>query len=150
MLKPEPDLMIAFRVESLLSVFRQANLQIYRSVMYPESSKQVKRDGAFHFLSIEAKGASGEIENWTAHQQNFYTVTQALHNLYFFITLAGEEVVEHFYKKIRFFSVIVISKAFHVHVHRAIKTDEAEDQIMSDKFGLNSLKVSVELMELTV
>jgi hypothetical protein len=130
--KPKPDLAIAFKGTSLLSRFRQADLQNYRGVMFPESSKQVKRDRAFHFLSIEVKGALGENENWSVHQQNFNTATQALHNMFIFMKLAGKEALEEFYKKVRFFSVVATSKAFHVRVHRAIRLDEAGGRIKHD------------------
>jgi hypothetical protein len=130
--KPTPDLAVAFKAETILSDFKQNDLRIDRSVMCPESSKQVKRDRAFHFLSFEVKGASGEVENWTANEQNLNTATLALHNMYFFMRMAGEKELQDFYAKVRFFSVVATTKAFHVRVHRAIKIDEAEGRIEDD------------------
>ncbi len=92
--------------------------------MCPESAKENHRGRAFHFLSIEVKGASGEIANWTAHRQNFNTASQALHNMYFFMNEAGPETLEAFYKQVRFYSVVATSGIFHVRVHRAIKLEK--------------------------
>lgn len=119
--KPKPDLAVAFKTKSLLPVFQQSDFRSWRSVMCPESAKEANRARAFHFLSIEVKGASGEIANWTAHRQNFNTASQALHNIYFFMNEAGKEMVEKFYEEVRFYSVVATSGVFHVRVHRAIK-----------------------------
>jgi hypothetical protein len=122
--RPKPDLAVAFKADSLLSTFQQEDLDKWRSIMCPESSKEVKRNRAFHFLSVEVKGASGQLANWTAHRQNFNTATQALHNIYFFMERAGEEMLAAFYEKVRFYSIVATSGIFHVRVHRAIELEK--------------------------
>lgn len=129
---PKPDLAIAFKADSLLSIYKQADLRNFRTVMCPESCKEIKRDRAFHFLSIEVKGTLGESGNWSAHQQNLNTATQALHNIYVFMKMAGKETLEAFHKKVRFYSIVATSKAFHVRVHRAMKIGEADGRIEED------------------
>jgi len=119
--KPKPDLAVAFRANSLLPTFQQTDLDTLRNIMCPESDKEDKRDRAFHFLSIEVKGTSGPLGNQVAHRQNFNTATQALHNIYVFMDLAGPEALRAFYKKVRFYSVVATGLVFHVRVHRAIE-----------------------------
>lgn len=121
---PKPDLAVAFKASAILSTFQQADLGDYINIMCPEVFKEDKCDRAFHFLSIEAKGASGEIANWKAHRQNFNTATQALHNIYFFMKMAGEKELEVFYKTVRFYSVVATSTTFYVRVHRAVEVEE--------------------------
>jgi hypothetical protein len=122
--KPKPDLAVAFQADCLLPVFQQTDLDSLRSIMCPESSGEVKRDRAFHFLSIEVKKAKGQLDSWVAHRQNFNTATQALHNIWYFMDLAGKESLEIFYKKVRFYSVVATPGSFHVRVHRAIELEK--------------------------
>ncbi len=122
--KPKPDLAVAFKADSLLPILQQNDLRSWRSIMCPESAKETNRARAFHFLSIEVKGAPGKIEDWTAHRRNFSTASQALHNMYFFMNEAGQEMLEAFYKQVRFYSVVANSGIFHVRVHRAIKLEK--------------------------
>lgn len=118
---PKPDLAVAFQAESILPFFQQADLENLRTIMCPESSKEVRRDRAFHFLSMEVKGAPGESAHLPAHRQNLNTATQALHNMYYFMSKAGPELLEAFYKKVRFYSIVADGTFFHVRVHRAIE-----------------------------
>jgi hypothetical protein len=122
--KPKPDLAVAFQAEAILPPFQLSDLGDFRGIMCPELFMEKKRDRAFHFLSIEAKGAKGDLANWKAIRQNFNTATQALHNIYFFMNKAGEEYLKEFYKKVRFYSVVATSTTFYVRVHRAIKVDK--------------------------
>lgn len=122
--KPKPDLAVAFKAKSLMPFNQQKDLDKLRCIMCPESSKEVKRDRAFHFLSVEVKGASGPLANWVAHRQNFNTATQALHNIYVFMNLAGKEALNMFYEKVRFYSVVATGFSFHVRAHRAVELKE--------------------------
>ena len=122
--RPKPDLAVAFKAESLLPFYLQMDLERFRSIMCPESSQEVKRDRAFHFLSIEVKGASGALANWIAHRQNFNTATQALNNIYVFMNMAGDEALKTFYDRVRFYSVVATGWSFHVRAHRAIELKE--------------------------
>lgn len=122
--KPRPDLAVAFKTKSILGSFKQADLQVYKSLMCPESSARDKRDRAFHFLSIEAKKNSGQIGDAEAQDQNFNTASHALHNIYFFMKMAGQEFLKLFYEKVRFFSVVATGRSFHVRVHRAVEVQE--------------------------
>jgi hypothetical protein len=133
---PKPDLAVAFKASAILSTFQQADLGDYINIMCPEVFKEDKCDRTFHFLSIEAKGASGEIANWKAHRQNFNTATQSLHNMYFFMKMAGEKELEEFYKTVRFYSVVATSTTFYVRVHRAVKV---EDGRIEDDYPLGFL-----------
>lgn len=90
--------------------------------MCPESVEPVKRDRAFHFLLIEAKGARTQNANWIAHRQNFNTASQALHNIYYFVEMAG--TLAAFYEKVRFYSIVATDLVFHVRVHRARELKE--------------------------
>lgn len=121
---PKPDLAVAFHANSLIAWFQRQDLKQWRSVMCPESSKEDKRDRAFHFLSIEVKGAQGTNANWIAHRQNFNTASHALNNIWFFMDKAGKEMVEAFYKTVRFYSVVATGKVFHIRVHRAIELEK--------------------------
>lgn len=125
---PKPDLAVAFRASALLDVCEQADLGDYRNIMCPEVFKEDTCDRAFHFLSIEAKGVSGETSNWKAHRQNHNTASQALHNIFFFMNMAQE--LEAFYETVRFYSVVATSSTFHVRVHRAVNVDSG--RIRSD------------------
>ncbi len=122
--KPKPDLAVAFKTKSILGSFQQADLRVYRSLMCPESSTRDKRDRAFHFLSIEAKKNSGQIGDAEAQDQNFNTASHALHNIYFFMKMAGQESLKLFYEKVRFFSVVATGRSFHVRVHRAVEVQD--------------------------
>lgn len=118
---PKPDLTVAFHANSLLTYFQRQDLWKWESIMCPESFKEEKRNRAFHFLSIEVKGAEGTNANWIAHRQNFNTATHALNNIWFFMNKAGKGMVEAFYKTVRFYSVVATGKIFHVRIHRAIE-----------------------------
>lgn len=130
--KPRPDLAVAFKSTSILPVFQQNDLRSWRSIMCPESAKETDGARAFHFLSIEAKGASGQIANWTAHRQNLNTATHALHNMYFFMSEAGPDILEAFYKKVRFYSVVATGVDLHVRVHRAVEVPKGRGRIRPD------------------
>jgi hypothetical protein len=122
--KPKPDLAVAFQAEAVLPFFQLSDLGDYRGIMCPELYREKKCDRAFHFLSIEAKGARADLSNSKAIRQNFNTATQALHNMYFFMKMAGEEHLKIFYEKVRFYSVVATNATFYVRVHRAIKLDK--------------------------
>lgn len=124
--KPKPDLAVAFISKPILPSFQQADLGDFRNTMCPENVKEGQYHRAFHFLSIEAKGASGDIANCKAHRQNFNTATQALHNMYFFMQKAGTEQLKGFFEKVRFYSVVATSKSFFVRVHRAVRVEKGQ------------------------
>ncbi len=129
---PKPDLAVAFKASALLGIYKQPDLGDYMNLMCPEKFREDKCDRAFHFLSIEAKGASGKIANWDAHRQNFNTATQALHNIYFFMKMVGGKELEQFFTKVRFYSVVATSSIFHVRVHRAIEIEDEDGRIEED------------------
>jgi hypothetical protein len=95
--KPKPDLAVAFKTDSILETYQQGDLGDHLQTMCPETLKEGQGDRAFHFLSIEAKGASGDLANCKAHRQNFNTATQALHNICVFMRMAGGELLESFF-----------------------------------------------------
>lgn len=118
--QPKPDLAVAFKTTSLVPVFEVLDLGLLKSHMCPEGAKEGKDDRAFHFFSMEVKGARAESENSTiAVRQNFNTATQALHNIYLFMKKADDEST--FFEKVRFYSAIATSVGFQVRVHRAVK-----------------------------
>ena len=122
--KPKPDLAIAFKSESILESFQRNDLGDYIQTMCPEAHREGQGDRAFHFLSIEVKGAAGDVANCRAHRQNFNTATQALHNMFIFMRMAGNELLDAFFKKVRFYSVVATSRTFCVRVHRAVRVEK--------------------------
>ena len=116
---PKPDLAVAFKTSSLINDFQMIDLGDFRSHMCPENFKLDKEDRAFHFFSIEAKDAKAPWASEVAINQNSNRASQALHNIYLFMTKAGKE--DEFYETVRFYSVVATSAGFQLRVHRATK-----------------------------
>jgi hypothetical protein len=68
--------------------------------MCAELAKDANDGRAFHFFSMEVKGAQGDLANRVAYCQNFNTASQALHDMYLFMKKADKE--DEFFSKARF------------------------------------------------
>lgn len=122
MSKPKPDLAVAFNFESVADLRYLPKLKDWKGYMCPEASKENKDNRAFHFFSMEVKGAQFAVGDNVGHRQNHNTATQALHNMYMFMKRAN--AVETFLNKVRFYSAMGTSSGFHIRVHRAVLVDQ--------------------------
>ena len=122
MAAPKPDLAIAFKTEAVLPEIGLPRLKSFISYICPEAYKEGKDDRAFHFFSLEAKGAQFATGDFIGFRQNHNTASQALHNMYMFMKLANRE--QQFFKDVRFFSTTGTSSGFQFRVHRAVKVEE--------------------------
>lgn len=94
---PKPDLAIFFKLESLTTDL---------SVTFPKVlSECLRPDGGtwrcFPFLFIEAKRRGNDLEQ--AYLANAHSASQALYNMYVWMTVAGEQTT--FFEKVRVFTV---------------------------------------------
>ncbi len=128
---PKPDLAVAFKTKCVMGDKTELiDLGSLKGHMCAELAKDANDGRAFHFFSMEVKGAQGDLANRAAYCQNFNTATQALHNMYLFMEKAGME--DAFFATVRFFSVIATTACFKVRVHRAVKRISERGRIHPD------------------
>ena len=129
--QPKPDLAVCFKREAVISdrMWKQLPEPTKGLACFEDSSSNVSR--IFHFLAIEAKKATLDLDSPQALHQCLNNASQALHNMFEFFRDAGPEHEQVFYDKVRFFSVVANRKGIIVRIHRAIrKPDDAH------QFGL--------------
>jgi hypothetical protein len=127
---PKPDLAVAFKTKHVIDKTELIDLGFLKGHMCAELAKDANDGRAFHFFSIEVKGAQGDLANRVAYCQNFNTASQGLHNMYVFMKKADKE--DDFFAKVRFFSVIATTACFKVRVHRAVKRISERGRIRPD------------------
>jgi hypothetical protein len=123
--KPRPDLAIAFRRQSLFpqgTGWQMFPLATQRLIFY-EGTGESQLDRCFHFFTVEAKKPDINVTDKVALAQSLNSASQALHNMYEFFKEAdgeeGDEYVNIFYKRVRFFSVVATSEGIKIRIHRA-------------------------------
>ena len=123
LVKPKPDLAVAFQSESLLPSDGingdWERLRDFESHIFPEGNQQYQKERAFHFFSMEAKGKLGQIGNQKAHFQNLNTASQALYNIYYCMKRTND--LDTFFDKVRVFSATATVEGFLVRVHWPLK-----------------------------
>jgi hypothetical protein len=127
---PKPDLAVAFKTKHVIDKTELIDLGFLKGHMCAELAKDANDGRAFHFFSIEVKGAQGDLANRVAYCQNFNTASQGLHNMYVFMKKADKE--DDFFGKVRFFSVIATTACFKVRVHRVVKRISERGRIRPD------------------
>ena len=127
MAPPKPDLAVAFRSEVVVSDFSLPRMKPFLNYMCPEAYRESNADRAFHFFSLEAKGAQFSDRDFIGFRQNHNTASQALYNMWTFMKVAGME--REFFKEVRFFSATATSAGFQVRMHRAVELDNENEHI---------------------
>jgi hypothetical protein len=109
---PKPDLAIFFKLEALTGTDTS-------SPVPKEISNCMRPDGGvgrcFPFVFIEAKRAAHDLE--TASMANMHSASQALFNIYVWMSQAGHE--EIFFDSVRVFSIVLNAHEISVRIHRA-------------------------------
>lgn len=119
MSQPKPDPVVAFKSSELLHEIQISMLGRLTGYVCPEVFNEQNGKRAFHFFSIEAKGAKGEANNLAALRQNSNTASQGLYNMYMVMREANR--MDEFIEKIRSYSAVATSTSAHFRVHRAVK-----------------------------
>ena len=111
--QPKPDLAISFSRDSF------GKRYFY---LTPELSKCICPDGGdnrfFPFLFMEVKKATAYLS--AAFLDNLHTASQALWNMYMFVSKTGQEkAIRKFFDEVRVFSIVFNAEALDVRVHQA-------------------------------
>ncbi|RWA08079.1 hypothetical protein EKO27_g7030 [Xylaria grammica] len=119
--QPQPDLAIAFRRDILFPKLWHLVPPGLRDIICYEGQGESKTTRAFHFLAIESKPSYKATNDQVALSRCLNNASQSLHNLYEFFKEAGEEHVEVFFSKVRFFSAVPTTQGIRIRVHRACR-----------------------------
>ena len=133
--QPKPDLAVCFCRQKIIpdDPWNKTPMAIRRLACY-EKILGSGRDRVFHFLTIEAKKADISSSDLRGKLQSLNNASQSLHNMFEFFRDAGHK--EHFFEKVRFFSVVASTEGLTIRIHRAIEmpvNKSAESFIMPDK-----------------
>ncbi|KIN02893.1 hypothetical protein OIDMADRAFT_52717 [Oidiodendron maius Zn] len=133
--QPKPDLAVCFCRQKIIpdDSWRSTPTAVKRLACY-EKMVGSGRDRIFHFLTIEAKRADIPSSDIRGKLQSLNNASQSLHNMFEFFRDAGHK--EHFFEKVRFFSVVASTEGLTIRIHRAIELPEnasAGSFIMPDR-----------------
>jgi hypothetical protein len=114
---PKPDLAIFFKLSALTGASAWAP--------YPsEISHCLRPDGGdercFPFFFIEVKKAAGDLES--AFRANLHSASQALYNIYIWMSQAQQEVV--FFDRVRVFTMDLNVQEINLRMHRAVSDEQ--------------------------
>ena len=122
--QPKPNLAVCFKREAVIPdrIWKglpksTRGLACFENLLSNESR-------IFHFLAVEAKKATINLNSSQALYQCLNNASQALHNMFEFFRDAGPEHEQIFYDKVRFFSVVANTDGILVRIHRAIRVPD--------------------------
>ncbi|KAI0907608.1 hypothetical protein F4823DRAFT_602427 [Ustulina deusta] len=127
--QPKPDLAIAFCRDHLFPKHWQRLPQATRDIVCYEGRGKTKTARAFHFMTIEGKQSYKTADDNVGLSQCLNNASQSLHNLYEFFKEAGEEHVNIFFDRVRFFSAVSTMRGIRIRIHRACRVSGHRDEI---------------------
>ena len=117
---PKPDLAISFKLQAFTE--EEAD-----SDPIPDHlEKTISPDGderCFPFLFIEVKKARAEVEE--AYRTNLHTASQALYNMYTWMSCTKEHL-QAFFGTVRVFSLVLNAQDLSVRIHRAFQPEDQD------------------------
>ncbi|TGJ78162.1 hypothetical protein E0Z10_g10600 [Xylaria hypoxylon] len=119
--QPKPDLAIAFRTEYLIPQHWESLPEATRKIICYEGEGETQTARSFHFMTIEAKTSFTDTDSRVARAECLNNASQSLHNMYEFFKEAGEEHVDVFFNRVRFFSVVSTTRGIRIRIHRACR-----------------------------
>jgi hypothetical protein len=119
---PRPSFVLAFASTALLSDSRFTDLANVARILCPQGLPEDNQFLALPFYSIEPYDGSRD----DVLKDNLNTASQALHNVYLLMKMAGHESL--FFEKVRFYSTVCSHEGFKMRVHRAIQLDQGRIQ----------------------
>ncbi|KAF3768502.1 hypothetical protein M406DRAFT_71500 [Cryphonectria parasitica EP155] len=134
--QPKADLALAFRQFAIFQRRRWHDLpDAMRSLLCYEGQATGKEVRVLHFMTIEGKNSFKTPDDEVALSQNLNNASQSLHNMYEFFREAGDEHVQIFFEKVRFFSCVSTSKGIKIRVHRACCTQDHQAITLNGQLG---------------
>ena len=134
--QPKADLALSFRQ---FAIFQRRSWHelpdAMRSLLCYEGQATGKEVRVLHFMTIEGKNSFKSPDDEVALSQNLNNASQSLHNMYEFFREAGDEHVQIFFEKVRFFSCVSTSKGIKIRVHRACSTQDQQEVAQNGQLG---------------
>ncbi|KAJ2982212.1 hypothetical protein NUW58_g6493 [Xylaria curta] len=127
--QPKPDLAIAFCRNHLFPKHWQSLPQATRDIVCYEGRGKTKTARAFHFMTVEGKQPYKTVDDNIALSQCLNNASQSLHNMYEFFKEAGEEHLDIFFDRVRFFSAVSTTRGVKIRIHRACRVGGHRDGI---------------------
>lgn len=124
--QPKADLALAFHHRAIFQERYWDYLPLaLRNMVCYEGNETISQSRIFHFMAIESKSSLKNINDPTGILQNLNSASQSLHNMYEFFREAGEEYVNIFFDKVRFFSAVSTNMGIKIRIHRACLTRDS-------------------------